>query len=366
MPRRIVPKLISSAAIMLAALIASPPAAAQNDDVAYGTGFGDANDWTLGGLWDCDDFPGQSAGGNSINFNNAAGSFSGTVSGTARSPVIDAGVGLWLHLHFACRYQTDTTGTATDQRWLRIINAATGATLYQGQFAGVGGDITCTSFNNFHSHTIYLDEFTQQVTDRYLQFEFTFDSVDANGNTGAGWFIDSFIVHCTDVAPPDAIDDLAVTLLGGASARLTWTSPWDRLQELKPGATFDLRYSTTPITDQNWNYVTTHAVGEPNGGVPGTPHTIDVSDLPSGLNYYFAIRTTDIAGNVSPLSNIATAGGAPVPTPPPLSTGSGGGHDSGGTWKPECSAGTAARPDGLVLLGALALIAAASRAFKVH
>lgn len=362
MARRPMPNLLASATVLLAGLIFSPPAAAQYEDVVYGSTFTDANDWTLSGLWAVDAYPVQGPGAgspNSINFNNAAGNFAGVNTGTARSPVIDAGDAEWHHLHFSCRYGTGTTGIATDRRWLRILDPISGTTLYYGQFAGTGGNIACPVMNQWHQHDFGLDAFNS----RYLQFEFYFDSVNDANNNGTGWFIDNFIIHIEDLAPPDAIGILVGSLIANSYARLTWYSPWDRLQALQNGAEFDLRYSNEPITDVNWDYTTTQRVpNEPKPGQPGAFHTLEVHDLASGRTYYFAIRTIDAAGNVSPLSNIAwmdTQGAPPPPGPEFIDD-----SKSQGYLNPECSAGTAARPDGLLLLGALALLAAAARRFN--
>jgi len=359
MTRHTLPKLSAIAALLVTSLIFSPPASAQFEDVAYGSTFTDANDWTLTGLWAVDAYPLQGPGQgspNSINFNNAAGNFAGFNTGTARSPVIDAGDAEWHHLHFSCRYGTGTTGIATDRRWLRVLDPISGTTLYYGQFAGTGGTITCSTMNQWHQHDFELDQFAS----RYLQFEFYFDSVDDANNNGTGWFIDNFIIHIEDLAPPDAIGNLMGSLIANSFARLTWYSPWDRLQALQNGAEFDLRYSNEPITDVNWNYSSTIRVyDEPKPGQPGAFHTLEVHNLASGRTYYFALRTIDAAGNVSPLSNVVAMDtqGSVSPPQPDFDDES----KSQGYLNPECSAGSASSPSALILLAALVALAAAGR-----
>lgn len=104
-----------------------------------------------------------------------------------------------------------------------------------------------------------------------------------------------------DVVAPAAIADLTVTGATGTSLSLRWTAPGD------DGATgtatsYDIRYSTSPITTANWNSATT-VTGEPTPLVAGTQQTFSMSGLQPSRTYYVAIRTSDGA-NISALSNV--------------------------------------------------------------
>lgn len=86
------------------------------------------------------------------------------------------------------------------------------------------------------------------------------------------------------------------------SVSLLWTSPGDD-GNIGTAASYSIRYGTEQLTDQNWasaSAVTT----PPLPMVAGTSQTALVTGLNPGTTYYFGIKTTDDAGNVSALSNI--------------------------------------------------------------
>ncbi|UII26306.1 choice-of-anchor D domain-containing protein [Fulvivirga maritima] len=106
-----------------------------------------------------------------------------------------------------------------------------------------------------------------------------------------------------DGTSPEAIDDLAVTDVYQNSITLTWTAPSD------PGngsaSLYDIRYSTEPITEENFSSAT--QVGdEPTPGAAGTSEEFEVEGLNASSTFYFAIKSADFFGNLSELSNIAT------------------------------------------------------------
>lgn len=96
---------------------------------------------------------------------------------------------------------------------------------------------------------------------------------------------------------------------------LAWTAPGeDSLSGT--AARYDLRYSTQPITSQNFAQATpVTEVFSPDR--PGVTQSFGIENLQTGATYYFAIRTQDSAGNWSVLSNVvskkaeATAGVIP-------------------------------------------------------
>lgn len=121
---------------------------------------------------------------------------------------------------------------------------------------------------------------------------------------------------------PDAIAlveevlDHEPVVLTAHDLRVGWTAPGD--DGFAGTATvYDLRYSTAPITDANWD-VATPADGEPAPRISGTVQECVVSGLVASTTYYFGLKTRDEVGNESPLSNIAsgTTDGEPDLTPP--------------------------------------------------
>jgi Tfp pilus assembly protein PilV len=108
-----------------------------------------------------------------------------------------------------------------------------------------------------------------------------------------------------DETPPAAITDLAASNPTTTSVDLDWTAPGDD-GNVGPAASYDIRYSTSTITEGNWASAT-QASGEPTPGAPGSSESFTVSGLASGTTFYFAIKTSDEVPNISALSNVPSA-----------------------------------------------------------
>jgi hypothetical protein len=87
------------------------------------------------------------------------------------------------------------------------------------------------------------------------------------------------------------------------SITLNWTAPGDD-GDVGQATAYDVRYSTSPITEQNWDSATP-VDGEPAPSPAGSAESFTVSGLQPSTTYYFAIKTSDEAGNWSGLSNVA-------------------------------------------------------------
>ncbi len=116
-----------------------------------------------------------------------------------------------------------------------------------------------------------------------------------------------------DTTAPAAVTDLAAGSPTASSVTLTWTAPGDD-GTTGTAASYDVRYSTSPIDEGNWTSAT-QATGGPAPSVAGSPESMVVSGLSSDTTYYFALKTSDEVPNVSALSNVATAA-TPDVTPP--------------------------------------------------
>jgi phosphodiesterase/alkaline phosphatase D-like protein len=103
-----------------------------------------------------------------------------------------------------------------------------------------------------------------------------------------------------DVTPPAAVTDLSVTNTTGSAALLQWTAPAD---DSGKAASYDVRYSTSPITAANWSSAA-QAAGEPAPSNPGQTETFTVNGLAPTTKYYFAVKSVDASGNSSALSNV--------------------------------------------------------------
>ncbi|MDZ7333722.1 MAG: GDSL-type esterase/lipase family protein [candidate division KSB1 bacterium] len=124
--------------------------------------------------------------------------------------------------------------------------------------------------------------------------------------------VDNFnLVIVGDITPPAKIKNLAVSSTSGTSVTLTWTAPGD--DSLSDRASFyDIRYSTSALTDANWNSAK-KATNIDMPKAPGSTESFVVMGLESNKRYYFGIKTADEEYNWSLLSNVVdatTVGGA--------------------------------------------------------
>lgn len=121
--------------------------------------------------------------------------------------------------------------------------------------------------------------------------------------------ISNIISRATLAAPdtvrPAQVANLTVTGTTETTAALNWSATGD--DSLTGTATsYDVRYSTVPITGANWASAT-QTTGEPAPGAPGTSQNFTVSALTRQTTYYFAVRVADDVGNLSALSNVPSA-----------------------------------------------------------
>ena len=237
--------------------------------------------------------------------------------------------------------------------------------LYDGNWSqsvamsmGLGGwqELQCSS--DWHQHSVTIPAYIQGsiIFYPYVYFE---DYYYQPGNQG--WFIDEMQILVPDITPPDPIIDLAAANPQLDSIELSWTSPFDD-DTSGVVASFDLRMSTSPITGANFSNAT-QLNGEPAPDVVGTPHNVLITGLTDSTTYYFAIQTTDIAGNVSPLSNVVSQATVTPPPPPPQGTitGSTVVKDLRADDILPCSAGDSAAPTGLLALAGLVVLGFALR-----
>lgn len=112
---------------------------------------------------------------------------------------------------------------------------------------------------------------------------------------------------------------VAVASVGIAAADATnsmtvrWTAPGDD-GNTGQATSYDLRYSTSAITDANWGFATA-AQGEPLPKAAGQNEQLLVANLQPNTSYFFGVKTADEAGNISSLSNIPTKATAPISLP---------------------------------------------------
>lgn len=124
------------------------------------------------------------------------------------------------------------------------------------------------------------------------------------------------IVRLLARLPRAAAALLAVTMVGGLSLLaaprpahavnviLQWTAPGDD-STFGQATEYDLRYTFKRLFPRRF-YDADRWVNTPTPGAPGTVETCVVEDLAEETIYYFALRTKDDRGNISPISNIVT------------------------------------------------------------
>jgi len=115
----------------------------------------------------------------------------------------------------------------------------------------------------------------------------------------------ALVLFAASVALADECAPAKVTNLGFATghstAVLTWTDPGDDCNT-GTAASYEIRQSSSAITDTNWQSASIYLTGTPAGG-NGTNECKDISGLTCNTTYYWVIFFFDAAGNRSPISN---------------------------------------------------------------
>ena len=118
----------------------------------------------------------------------------------------------------------------------------------------------------------------------------------------------------TDAREPVAVTDLAVEPVlgkgGSVGVRLTWTAPGD---DGKNGTAmcYEIRYLDRPLDGNNWNEGIPLLAGKPMPAEAGMREEMNVEGMWFAVGgeerlYYFALQARDEAGNLSPISNLAS------------------------------------------------------------
>jgi len=110
------------------------------------------------------------------------------------------------------------------------------------------------------------------------------------------------------LSPGDVLEPETVVTLGVITARptqvlLSWISPANDVGGTTGTVTsYDMRFTTNSSYVAGFTSMTT-IVGEPSPSPAGTAECMAVTGLTAGVKYYFVLRATDAAGNVSANSN---------------------------------------------------------------
>jgi hypothetical protein len=121
------------------------------------------------------------------------------------------------------------------------------------------------------------------------------------GGVDAGAY--PFTATGPDVTPPATINNLTATMVSDQNIVMTWTAPGDD-GTLGVASGYDLRYSTSPITDDASFSAATPVTVQPVPSGPGSVQSYVLMGLTAGTHYYFAIKARDEVNNWSALGTV--------------------------------------------------------------
>ncbi len=126
-------------------------------------------------------------------------------------------------------------------------------------------------------------------------------TVQLSETSHGGNFQPVLAIEYVQNGPPEAVTDLTAADVDWCQLHLSWTAPSD--QPPGPIASYDLRYSQSPIDESNFDEATPVA-NLPAPAVPGSAQDVWVMGLQPETRYYLAMRCIDVAGLNSGLSNV--------------------------------------------------------------
>jgi len=197
----------------------------------------------------------------------------------------------------------------------RTADAPLGQMIFEEQtIFGGGASKTAPAFNNDNR----WGDYTGMVTDAANPSTFWYvgEYGKAPQSDEANWAtrIASFqLSEPDDDTPPETITDLSATPGSATEIDLSWTAPSDP-PDGDAATSYDIRYSTDPIENDQDFQNATPVEDPPTPSAPGESESFTVTGLTPNTGYNVAIKSSDIVGNTSDLSNVAsdTTEGAPI------------------------------------------------------
>ncbi len=216
----------------------------------------------------------------------------------------------------ACLNGDFTMGECMEEAWIRAgdsVNAKGAIAVY-----GSSTNASWTPPLDMQYHAMYLMVNRMRQTVGGICFNGVMYGMDVNGgSSGEGLkMMEQYNIFgdCTmlltfglipDSTAPAQITNLALNTPTSNSLTVNWTSPYD--SSIGGVVSYDLRYSTTPITNN------TQFNNAPSIIIPGGPDSAGIArsyaldSLPFTTTYYAAMKSRDIWGNVSEMSNVPSA-----------------------------------------------------------
>jgi len=192
-----------------------------------------------------------------------------------------------------CRIEGSTTGTLSG----KVTDKDTGLPI-------VGATVTAnshqTTTNSTGDYILSLPAGNYTLTASKPGYQSATSS--ATVNEGATTTVNFTLTPIPpDTTSPSAVIDLSTSNPTPHSITLTWTAPGDDGNN-GTASQYDIRYSTSEITEENWNSAT-QCTGVPAPKPAGSSETFTVTGLSPNTTYYFALKTADEVPNWSPISN---------------------------------------------------------------
>lgn len=123
------------------------------------------------------------------------------------------------------------------------------------------------------------------------------------GTNGTSDLSDVWALTAPDNTAPAQVTNLSASLdCPTGVVTVTWTAPGDDGNTGR-ACSYDLRWYNRAITTSNW--ASTWHLTAPTPQAAGGTETFQDSDLPACTHFYYALETTDDAGNTSVISNNA-------------------------------------------------------------
>jgi hypothetical protein len=213
----------------------------------------------------------------------------------------------------ACVNGNFTLSECMEEAWVRTgdMNNPRGAIAAYGASTNASWVPPC----DMQNHAMMLLTTRQKQTVGGVCFNGLMHAMDLwGGSTGEGLMLMeqyNIMGDCTtlltmgitpDSTAPAQITNLAALDPTSNSVTLNWTAPLD--SSFLGIVSYDLRYSTTPITTNNdfENAPQVMVAGGPD--TSGTPKNYILNNLNYSTTYFFAIKALDIWGNKSVMSNV--------------------------------------------------------------
>jgi hypothetical protein len=173
-------------------------------------------------------------------------------------------------------------------------------------FAPDAGAVTTTISGNAASFAPASGSFAAGIA-----YTVTVTATDANDNGLASPFVVHFNTSAPDTAAPAAVTDLTADSVTSTGVTLHWTATGDD-GDTGTATAYEVRYlsgSNCPITVANFGTSGTGTLVTPVAAPKParSAETLAVTGLTASTSYCFALRVADEAGNLSPISNVATA-----------------------------------------------------------